>query len=289
MRSVWIACGVLTVTAAAGAAPVLTWETATYGGSDVFTLSVQGDAGPAGWNLDITLTGTFRQNLAGGTTHVDTKSDAVLKDADPNFGYEMSDDCWYDDGFWVEVAPDSSDLTGSTTITLSSLGSIPGTTFDATVVGQFAVQAGTPVQWSGTLSYNGQDHAVAGSTSAPPRVTLTLTETNPTYGEVIVEPEQPDPNDLQFHEGTAIALTAVPVESKEFRNWEVYDPNYPGDANHASIDTNATLAFVISDDAHVNAVWGCGGGAAMMLPIPLAALALLLLKRTGRPGLDDPR
>ncbi len=287
MRILWIAIGLLVGPLTASGAPVLTWDVTTYGGADVYTLGVQGDAGTAGWNLDVTLTGTFNQNLASGAAHVNTKSDATAKDADPNFGYEMSDDCWYDDEFWTEVAPDNSNLTGSTTIALSSLGSIPGVLFESAPVAQFAVESGTAIQWSGTLSYNGQDYPVSGSTSAPARVTLTLTETNRCWGDVIIDPEQPDPQDLQFHAGTLVTLTAVPISSKTFSHWEVYDPNYPGDANHAALDTNATLAFVINEDREVDAVWACGDDAAPMLPLPLAALALLLLKRTKRPSSDD--
>jgi hypothetical protein len=102
---------------------------------------------------------------------------------------------------------------------------------------------------------------------------LTLTETNAAWGDVLVQPEPNDANDMAYARGTAVTLTAAAVEGKAFRQWEVFDPNYPDDANHATIDANQTLTLVMDRDTHVNAVWMCGSGGSVV-PLLLFSLAL---------------
>lgn len=200
----------------------------------------------------------------------------VTEAGEPN--YSMKDSLMFSVwlGFEITTSSNKEELVALTVNPVN--GTVYVITYDSGTAGGYDALGndGTAIQWSGTLSSNGQDYPVGGSLSAPARVSLTLTETNPEYGQVVVEPEQLDANNLEFHEGTPVTLTAVAVEGKHFQRWEVFDPNYPGDANHATIDTNATLAFVIDEDTSVNAVWGCGnGGAGLFLPLSLAALALL--------------
>jgi len=104
--------------------------------------------------------------------------------------------------------------------------------------------------------------------------TLTLTETNGGWGDVEIDPEPNDPNDIQFLDGTEVALTAVPIDGKAFSRWEIFDPNFPDDVNYATIDANLSTTIAMDTDMHVNAVWKCGSGAGPLLPVMLAVLAL---------------
>lgn len=114
-----------------------------------------------------------------------------------------------------------------------------------------------------------------------PMVSLTLTETNAEWGDVEVNPPPTDPLVMTFPEGTAVTLTAQPIEGKEFRQWEIFDPNHPVDANHATIDANAVTTIVLDEDTHVNAVWKCGSG---MTPLLLVLLGLLPLRAVTKPS-----
>ncbi len=119
---------------------------------------------------------------------------------------------------------------------------------------------------------------------APPVMkTLTLTETNEGWGEVLISPEPNDPQNVQFLQGTVVTLTAVPAENKEFRQWQIMDPNYPGDANFATIDANMMLTIVLNEDTHVDAVWKCGSQSGL---IPMMACCALtwVVRRHGRQG-----
>ncbi len=116
---------------------------------------------------------------------------------------------------------------------------------------------------------------------APPtRITLTLTETNEPWGEVLIFPEPNDPQNIRFLAGTPVTSTGLPAENKEFRQWGIMDPNQPDDANFAMIDTNTTTTIVLNEDMHVNAVWKWGGGISSALPI--AVVALLIVTRARR-------
>jgi len=109
--------------------------------------------------------------------------------------------------------------------------------------------------------------------------TLTLTETNGPWGDVQIAPEPNDANNIQFPEGTAVTLTAQPIEGKAFRQWEIYDPNYPDDVNHAVIDANLSTTIFMDTDMHVNAAFKCGSGVWLLLPMVVAAIPLFLLIR----------
>ncbi len=261
--------------------PTLTWTKSLNGGYDVYVVGVQGDDGAAGWNVDVTFSGTFHQNLAFGSTDVDTQSDANSFAADPNAGYDRDTDCWYYDEQWTPVAPDSTDVSGTANILCASLGSIPGTTFvDAPLV-QLAVPAGTPITYSGVLSYKGADYTVSGTIHEASLVSLLVTE-NKDYGDIDIQPEPADPNNPQFLQGTVVTLAAQPKDSKSLEYWEIYDPNFPNDANHATIDANDATTFTMVTDLHVNAVWQCGTGVPFPLILAVGLLGMGLIARSRR-------
>ena len=112
--------------------------------------------------------------------------------------------------------------------------------------------------------------------------TLTLDYVNGAWGGVQVEPNYPT-----YAEGTEVTLTAQADDGKSFRQWEVYDPNHPGDANYAVADTNNPLAIVMDADREVTASFKCGGSAVLF---PLAAAAVLagfVLARRASPSAGD--
>lgn len=107
-------------------------------------------------------------------------------------------------------------------------------------------------------------------TNVDSRKELRLDVINGSWGTVAVDPNQPiyEPNQV-------ITLTASPIEGKSFRQWEVYDPNYPGDANYAIIDANTTLTLVMDADKHVAAVFKCGSGLGEVPPLLMGTLVAL--------------
>jgi len=110
-----------------------------------------------------------------------------------------------------------------------------------------------------------------------PMMTLTLTETNGVWGDVDVQPEPDDPEDMQLPAGTEVTLTAVPVEGKSFKHWQIFHPDHPNDANYATLDANDITTIIMDTDLHVNAVWKCGGVASLLLPLMLGVLGLMAL------------
>ncbi|MBN1343643.1 MAG: hypothetical protein JXQ73_13225 [Phycisphaerae bacterium] len=118
------------------------------------------------------------------------------------------------------------------------------------------------------------------------RKSLTLNVVNETWGTVEVSPNQPiyEPNQ-------ALTLTASPIEGKYFRQWLIYDPNYPGDANHAATDTNLAIALIMITDQHVEAAFKCGSGLPLaMLTLGAAVVGLMRGRRSTRtPGIRRPR
>ncbi len=110
------------------------------------------------------------------------------------------------------------------------------------------------------------------------RRSLTLEVVNGSWGSVDVDPNQP-----LYEPNQAITLTATPIDGKAFKQWEVYDPNHPGDANYVAVDANHTLALAMNADQHVVAVFKCGSGtAAPLLPIFLMLVGLALYARRRR-------
>lgn len=109
------------------------------------------------------------------------------------------------------------------------------------------------------------------ATARPAR--LEVSEVNPSWGVVDIDPEPNDPNDMEFPRGTVVTLTAFPIEGKALRHWEMFNPDHPDDGNYATIDANEITRIVMNSDMHVRAVWMCGSGAGMM---PLVLLIVLM-------------
>ncbi|MBN1343644.1 MAG: hypothetical protein JXQ73_13230 [Phycisphaerae bacterium] len=117
------------------------------------------------------------------------------------------------------------------------------------------------------------------------RGTLTLDVVNETWGTVETEPNQPiyEPNQT-------VVLTAAPIDGKYFRQWTIFDPNYPGDANYAAIDTNLALTLAMTTDQHVEAAFKCGSGLPLALTtLGAAVLGLMRIRRRARmPAMAPP-
>jgi len=112
------------------------------------------------------------------------------------------------------------------------------------------------------------------SFTTPPVVGLTLEIVNDTWGDVVLDPEPSDPNLLEYPIDTEVTLTAVPIEGKAFRQWTIYDPCYPGDANYAVIDANTSTTLAMHTHRQVTAAFKCGSGMPSLLPVTLVALGL---------------
>jgi hypothetical protein len=109
----------------------------------------------------------------------------------------------------------------------------------------------------------------------PLLVNLNLTKANPTYGQITLDPPPADANAPQYLLGTTVTLTAIPNEQRSFVQWEIYDPNHPGDANYRVIDTNNPLVIVMDSDKEIVGVFKCGGaGMGQVLPLLLVGLAV---------------
>ncbi len=111
---------------------------------------------------------------------------------------------------------------------------------------------------------------------------LNITTVNGQWGQVVSDPAPSLTNPLRYAPGAAVTLTAQPIEGKSFKEWQIFDPNYPGDANHAVIDSNNPITIIMSADREITAVFECGTGTGPMLPVTLAALVLCTaLRRRG--------
>lgn len=105
----------------------------------------------------------------------------------------------------------------------------------------------------------------------PEGTTLTVDVTNPSWGSVV----EVDPNWPRYYRpDQSIALTAQPESGRSFKHWEVYDPNFPDDANHVTLDSNAVIYLTMDTDQHVRAVFQCGSSAGLPL---VGAMALLMV------------
>ncbi len=169
--------------------------------------------------------------------------------------------------------------TGSSTTFNVNLSAAAGQTFNCRFYNPRTGAFGSTFQRTGggTESFTKPDSDDWALHVALPMLPLTLTETNGVWGDVDVQPEPDDPEDIQFPAGTEVTLTALPVEGKSFRHWQIFDPGHPNDANYATLDANDTTTIVMDTDLHVNAVWKCGGVAKLLLPLMLGALGLMTL------------
>ncbi|MBN1342993.1 MAG: hypothetical protein JXQ73_09960 [Phycisphaerae bacterium] len=118
-----------------------------------------------------------------------------------------------------------------------------------------------------TLTMNGHKSATANFVQGQ---MLTLNVVNGTWGTIAAEPNLP-----LYLPGATVTLTATPVEGRYFRSWTIYDPNFPGDANYASVDANLTTTIVMDSDMQVEAAFKCGSGVSSALPLLVIGLAVL--------------
>ncbi len=109
--------------------------------------------------------------------------------------------------------------------------------------------------------------------------TLDLSIKNSSFGTVLVAPEGPNGPPYEFPITTQVVLTAVPDESRSFKEWRIFDPNHPGDANYVETDTNMVLHLSMYDDWEVQAAFTCGGGIELILPVLLLGTVGVLRRR----------
>jgi hypothetical protein len=99
-------------------------------------------------------------------------------------------------------------------------------------------------------------------------------------GSVRIESPQPcEPPCVEFiyPAGTVVTLTAEPNEGSSFHQWKIYDPNYPGDNQHATFYPNAVYYRTMDANWDVQAQFSCGDDTAIFLPTMLGALGLFML------------
>jgi len=110
---------------------------------------------------------------------------------------------------------------------------------------------------------------------------LTLTVKNASRGTITIDPNLVDPNDTgdtktrlrRFTEGTEVVMVGEAIEGKSFDGWTIFDPNYPGDREHAVEDTNSVLYLTMDADWEIEASFGCGSSE-MLPPLGMVLLAL---------------
>ncbi len=114
--------------------------------------------------------------------------------------------------------------------------------------------------------------------------TLHLTVVNGTMGVVSWDPAPADPNTPAYAVGTLVTLSAIPNDGRAFNRWLVYDPNHPGDANHAVEDANTVLHLTFDANWEVEAAFKCGGSG-LLFPLGLmlcGSVALSVIRRNRR-------
>lgn len=105
---------------------------------------------------------------------------------------------------------------------------------------------------------------------APEYYTLTVTIINPQYGTVDIVPDWP-----AYPPYTPVTLTARPEPNRGFKKWVVYDPNFPGDPNYATEDTNLVLNIIMDGNYEVEARFMCSSGMGDVLPMMALAAGVL--------------
>jgi len=84
--------------------------------------------------------------------------------------------------------------------------------------------------------------------------TLSLAYANGNWGSVQLLPRPLDPN-VTYPLGAMVELTATPIDGGSFTHWLVYDPNFPGDANHATTEPNDSVQVFMEADREVTGVF----------------------------------
>ena len=126
------------------------------------------------------------------------------------------------------------------------------------------------------------EHPLYYEWNAPlPMVGLTVECHLEIQGRVDLAPEPNNPESPQYTVGTEVVLTAVPeIDGRVLNYWEIYDPNFPNDVSHATIDSNNPITIVMDSDCRVQAVFGCGSGLGQALVLlAVGALATGLISR----------
>ncbi len=111
---------------------------------------------------------------------------------------------------------------------------------------------------------------------------LDLGITNEPWGSVQAEPNDPNLPEHLYPADSGVTLTAVPEDGRGFKYWEIYDPNFPNDANHAVLDANQTTTILMGSDRAVTAVFQCGSDYGPPLIVVLGAVTFLAVVRRGR-------
>jgi hypothetical protein len=111
--------------------------------------------------------------------------------------------------------------------------------------------------------------AVFVGSDCQPEYGLTLNVSHSNWGTITVEPNLP-----LYCPNAVVTLTAVPVSGKSFKEWTIYDPNYPGDVGHVTRDSNTLLHLTMDADRQVDADFKCGSGMEQVLPLLAAVMTV---------------
>ncbi len=129
---------------------------------------------------------------------------------------------------------------------------------------------------------SGQSYSIPLSGSGQALYNVSLSLVNGPMGTVEFDPVPDDPNAPVYVEGMSVTLTALPNDGREFAQWQILDPNHPGDANYGAVDTNATLTLLMDEDVEVVATFRCGSGMGAVLPLAVVLLGTcLMIRRRG--------
>lgn len=109
---------------------------------------------------------------------------------------------------------------------------------------------------------------------------LSLACVKPSWGNLDYAPEPTLREPLRYARDTTVTLTATPVEGKSFKRWEIYDPNFPNDANYVVVDSNNPITLLMDRDHEIKAVFGCGSEFGPLLPVmAIGLVGLVALRR----------
>ncbi len=97
-------------------------------------------------------------------------------------------------------------------------------------------------------------------------------------GEIVLTPPT-DPCVPVYSDQTDVTLNGDKTTHKPFRHWTIFDPNYPGDANVATQDSNNPIVLRMASDQEVEAYFDCSSGLGPMLPGIMSLLGVAWLTR----------
>ncbi len=262
-------------------------------GPDSQGLTITSDSGSPGLTLTGTGVGPMFDSSAASLDFGEVGSGAS-----PSLGLDITNDTSDPDlGNLTDLTLVSAVITGPDAGLFQLNGFTPGTVLSKGEVANLSVQfnaSGPPGAKSATLTFNTDQGAAFGGSGDSFDVPLTgtvvqlyaldLAIVNPAWGTVELDPAPADPNAPQYAAGTPVTLTADPIDGKGFKQWEIYDPNHPGDVNYAVIDSNLSVQIVMDEDKGIAAVFKCGSGVEPLLPIGaiLAGVCIVTSRRTRR-------